>query len=295
MGGLFLVPLYGNCLSHLLHVQVKSHMPVQEVTFASLETISSESKSEDLKEAVNNTGRVVLSCNNEPDLSNAADIAAQDSPQAETDQEVTTQKALWEPVWDSHYQRYYYCNTYTWETTWEVPEALEDYNSHAPWETSEQITENCEPGITEELDIGVELACAFQLVGEYALGSSETLHNFCTCSETHCGPTSGHSPEITNQVELDSTVCAEELSVLGALETNKHCNLQTAVDVDDSLPHANDVLCDVNEKVTNMAMFQAASWVGTSSTLRYAGCCRITRQLCHHASSFCLLTLFLTA
>lgn len=254
-------------------MQVKSHMPVRKVKFACLETISSESKPEDVKEAVNNSGQVVLSCKNESDLSNATEIAAQDSTKAETDQEVSPQTALWEPVWDSHYQQYYYCNTYTWETTWEVPEGLEDYNSHAPWENSEQITENCEPGITEELDIGVELACAFQLVGEFARGSSEILHNFCTCSETHCGPALGHSPETTNQVELDSTVCAEELSVLRALETNIQCNLQSAVDVDDSLPHVNDVVCDVNEKVTNMAMFQTASCVETSSTSRYAGCC----------------------
>lgn len=31
------------------------------------------------------------------------------------------------------------------------------------------------------------------------------------------------------------------------------------MDVDDSLPYVNKVLCDVNEKVTNMAMFQTAS------------------------------------
>lgn len=253
-------------------MQGKSNIPVQKVEFAPLEIICSESKSEDLKVVENNTGQVVLAVNNESDSSNAAEIASQESPQAETDQGVTAQKASWEPVWDSHYQRYYYCNTYTWETTWEVPEGLEDCNSHASWENGEQITENCEPGITEKLDIGVELACAFQLVGEFALGSSEILHNFCTCSESHCGPTLGHSLETTNQVELDSSVCAEELSVLGAVETSIHHNLQTSVDVDNGLSHVNDVLCDLNEKVTNMALCQTASRVATSSTSRYAGC-----------------------
>lgn len=46
-------------------------------------------------------------------------------------------KLLWEPVWDTDYQRYYYCNTDTWETTWEVPEGIEDYNAYPPVESVE--------------------------------------------------------------------------------------------------------------------------------------------------------------
>ncbi|KAG0557883.1 hypothetical protein KC19_11G164000 [Ceratodon purpureus] len=44
-------------------------------------------------------------------------------------------KLSWEPVWDSDYRRYYYCNTDTWETTWEVPEGVDDYNAYSSFES----------------------------------------------------------------------------------------------------------------------------------------------------------------
>jgi hypothetical protein len=59
--------------------------------------------------------------------------------QGEEDGEGNVTKSLWEPVWDAHYQQYYFCNNFTGETTWELPEeGLASYaNYYGQWDTAE--------------------------------------------------------------------------------------------------------------------------------------------------------------
>ncbi|KAL3679200.1 hypothetical protein R1sor_022156 [Riccia sorocarpa] len=53
--------------------------------------------------------------------------AGQKNVQAEAGEEVAITEAIWEPVWDEQYQRYYFCNTQSWESTWEPPPGYERY------------------------------------------------------------------------------------------------------------------------------------------------------------------------
>jgi hypothetical protein len=59
--------------------------------------------------------------------------------QGEEGGEGNVTKSLWEPVWDAHYQQYYFCNNFTGETTWELPEEdLASYaNYYGQWDTAE--------------------------------------------------------------------------------------------------------------------------------------------------------------
>ncbi|CAK9872952.1 unnamed protein product [Sphagnum jensenii] len=63
--------------------------------------------------------------------------------QGEEGGEGNVTKSLWEPVWDAHYQQYYFCNNFTGETTWELPEeGLASYaNYYGQWDNAEVSAE----------------------------------------------------------------------------------------------------------------------------------------------------------
>ncbi|BBN17923.1 trimethylguanosine synthase [Marchantia polymorpha subsp. ruderalis] len=49
------------------------------------------------------------------------------NPESRGDEVARYAAAVWEPVWDEQYQRYYFCNTQSWESTWDPPPGLEHF------------------------------------------------------------------------------------------------------------------------------------------------------------------------
>lgn len=121
----------------------------------------------------------------------------------------------WEPVWDAHYERYYYCNMHTLETTWEVPEGVQDYNTYLQY-----VNDVDEAAVTAERPI--EEAHAPEI---FVHGSTQTV-NFS--EEVASGDfivygTSSSGAALVENLEQDpagnSDLTKEKLRVPGALAT----------------------------------------------------------------------------